>query len=288
MAQPNPVRRADALLFTTLPNEAVTMDPVAFDNLLHQRGVKLIHYRAIRCPIGLQDESDIHRTHADHSGCSNGFIYKPIGRVTTVFTSNATDPKHLDVGFYDGSTVVVTFPRFYDGPTSESQNDNRILVRPYDRFYLEEENITTAIWDLTHRRNDGLPDRVEFPVLRVHHLIDSNQHWWYQDQNFTLDAVGNIVWNPGDGPEPGTVYSVWYEYRPYWYVDRLVHEIRVTPTPDFIDTNVVRLERLAFGAILHREYIYRNQENDEEAPDNRGRKQRAPDKPEPEEDFDQV
>lgn len=279
----NPARRADALLFTTLPDVAVTMDPVAFDNLLHQRGVKLIHHRAIRCPVGLKDEGDIHRTSPDHSGCSNGFVYRPIGRVTTVFTSNATDPKHLDAGFYDGSTVVMTFPRFYDPASIDEQR--RVIVRPYDRFYLEEENVTTAIWDLTHRRSDGLPDRVEFPIKRVEHLVDSNQQWYIQDVDFTITFDGNLVWRAGTGPAPGTVYSVWYEYRPFWYVDRLVHEIRVTPVPDFIDGNVVNLERLAFGAILHREYVYRNQENDDQAPDNRGRKQRAPDSPEPQEDF---
>ena len=283
MAKGNPQRRADAILFTGLPDEAVTLDAVAFDNLIHHNGVKLIHHRAIRCPVGLQDESDIHRTHPDHTGCSNGFIYKAIGRVTTVFTSNAMDPRKMDEGFVDGSTVSVTFPRFYD-----SDESKRVMVRPYDRFYLEEENIVTAIWDLTTRRQDGLADRFEFPAVKVEHLIDSTGTWYYEGTDFDL-IDGNLVWRPLKGPAPRTVYSAWYMYRPFYYCDRLVHEIRVTPTPDFINTAEVHLERLSFGAILHREYVYRNQENDEQAPDNHGRKQRAPDtlaeSPDAQDDF---
>lgn len=278
MATGNQARKTGSLLFTGLPDEMTTLDVAAFDNLVRGRGVKLVHHRAIACPVGLTDENDIHRTHADHSGCNNGFIYKPIGRVTAVFTSNATDPRKLEEGFVDGSTVAVTFPRFYDDP-----EDKRVMVRPIDRLYLEEEDLLVAIWDKTHRRNDGLPDRVEFPVVHVEHLVDANNAWWKEGAHFDI-AAGNIVWREGQGPAPSTVYTAWYTYRPYWYVDRLVHEIRVTPVPDAIDTSLVAQERMAYGAILQREYIYRNQQNDDQAPDNRGRKQRAPDSPEPQ-DF---
>lgn len=279
MASGNKARETGDTIYNLLPQEAVTLDVVAFDDLVHTKGVRFVHHRAIPCPIGLTDENDIHRVHADHSGCNNGFIYRAIGRVTAVFTANATDPKKTDEGYYDGSTVVVTFPRFYDDPAGK-----RIYVRPIDRLYLEEEDLLVAIWDKTHRRNDDLPDRVEFPIVQVEHLIDSTGAFWVQGQDFEISA-GNIVWSPGRGPTPGTVYSAWYLYRPYWYVDRLVHEVRVTPVPDVMDANLVATERLAYGAVLHREYVYRNQQNDEQAPDNKGRKQRAPDSPEPQEVF---
>lgn len=279
MATGNKARETGTTLFTLLPEEATTLDVAAFDNLVHIRGVKFVHHRAIPCPVGLTDENDIHRTHADHSGCNNGFIYKPIGRVTAVFTSNATDPKKVDQGMFDGSTVVITFPRFYDEPA-----DKRVMVRPIDRLYLEEEDLLVAIWDKTHRRNDNLPDRVEFPIVKVEHLVDANAAWWTQDVDFDIIA-GNIVWRAGRGPTPGTVFSVWYQYRPYWYIDRLIHEVRVSPVPDYMDGNLVAMERLAYGAMCQREYVYRNQQNDDLAPDNRGRKQRGPDSPEPQETF---
>jgi hypothetical protein len=279
MATGNKAREAGTTLFTLLPEESTTLDVVAFDHLVRIRGVKFVHHRAIPCPVGLTDENDVHRTHADHSGCSNGFIYKPIGRVTAVFTSNATDPKKVNEGMFDGSTVVITFPRFYDEPA-----DKRIMVRPIDRLYLEEEDLLVAIWDKTHRRNDGQPDRAEFPIVKVEHLVDANEAWWTQGVDFDVIA-GNIVWRAGRGPATGTVFSVWYQYRPYWYIDRLIHEIRVSPVPDYLDGNLIAMERLAYGAMCQREYVYRNQQNDDLAPDNRGRKQRGPDSPEPSEVF---
>lgn len=277
MGTGNPARKTGNTIYTLLPDEATTLDVVAFDNLVHARGVKMIHFRALACPVGLQDENDIHRTHADHSGCNNGFIYKPIGRVTTIFTSNVSDAKKLDAGFIDGSTVAATFPRFYD-----SDPDKRVMVRPFDRLYLEEEDLLVGIWDRTHRRNDGLADRVEFPIVHVEHLVDSNLAWWIEGVDFDI-AQGSVVWREGRGPTPGTVYTAWYTYRPYWYVDRLVHEIRVTPVPDYLDGNLVALERMAYGAVLHREYVYRNQQADDQAPSNNGRQQRAPDSPDTDE-----
>jgi len=278
MSSENKARKTGSLLFTGLPDEMTTLDPVAFDNLVRGRGVKLVHHRAIACPVGLQDEGDICRTHADHSGCSAGFIYKPIGRVTAVFTSNASDAKMVPEGYYDGSTAVITLPRYYDEPS-----DKRVMVRPFDRLFLEEEDLTVCTWDKTHRRNDGLPDRVEFPMLEVEHLVDSNGKWWNQDTHFDL-VDGNLVWCAGQGPSPGTVYTAFYFYRPFWLVDRLVHEIRVVPVPDVMDGNIVAMERLAYGAILTRENVRRNQQQDDLAP-NKSRQQRGPDSPEPQEQF---
>lgn len=287
LAPQNPVKHPDSVLSIYLPKDAITMDAPAFDDLVHNYGVRFDHYRAIRCPVGLTDENDDRRVHDDHTGCSNGFIYKCIGRVTAVFTSNATDPKKLEQGFYDGSTVAVTFPRFYDKAynpdgTFSAPCADRVLVRPFDRFYLAEApDITTAIWDVTHRRNDGTPDRAEFPIVKVDHLVDSNAAWWVQGVHFDIGQYGQIIWRAGQGPAAGTVYTVWYQYIPYWYCDRLVHEIRVVPAPDYMDGGKVSMERLAYGAILQREYVFRNQQNDAQSPDNGGRKQKPPDKPEP-------
>jgi hypothetical protein len=277
-APANPVKTPDTVLSVLLPKDAITLDAVAFDDLCHNVGVRMVHYRAIKCPVGMTDENDNRRTHDDHEGCSNGFIYKAIGRVTTMFTSNSADPRKLDEGFFDGSTVAVTFPRFYD-----SDPTKRVLVRAYDRFYLDEApDILTATWDITHRRNDGLPDRVEFPVLKADHVVDSNGVWYKQGYDFDLPN-GAIVWRANHGPALGTVYTVWYEYVPFWYCQRLVHEIRVIPAPDYMDASKVSIERLSFGAVLQREYIFRNQQNDAQSPDNGGRKQRATDTPSPQE-----
>lgn len=265
------VKQADSVYEVLMPHEAVALEPAAFDAFIHHNGIRLIHFRALPCPVGLQSKNDIRRTHDDHSGCSNGFIYQAIGRVTCLFLSNATQVRKLDAGFIDGSSVSATLPRFYDNDPGR-----RVLVRPYDRFFLEEADITTGRPDVMERRQDGRPDRLAFPAVAVHLLVDANGVYYVQGTDFVLDR-GDIAWAEGRGPAAGTVYSVWYEYQPYWYCDRLVHEIRVVPKADFVNTKAIKNERLAFAAILNREYVHRDKRPDLLSPDLGGRQQQVPD-----------
>jgi hypothetical protein len=254
-----------------LPDEHIGMDPDAFDTVVRGKGAPLIHYRAIRCPVGLVDPTDVRRPHADHAGCSNGFIYKAMGRVTATLTSNSTDKKNEDFGYFDGSTIQATFPRHYD-----SNENRRVLVRPFDRFYLEQEDILTGTWDLTQRRLDARADRFEFPAVKVEHLIDSAAVEYHQFTDFDLTPAGDLAWRVGKGPAVGTVFTVWYEYRPYWYVERLVHEIRLFPTHDFLSPDDIKMERLGFGAVLQREYVHRTQTPDVLAPAKTADRQKLP------------
>lgn len=265
------VKAPSSIYEILMPHDAVAMEPGAFDDFVNNNGVRLIHFRAMPCPVGLTSPTDIRRVHDDHSGCSNGMIYQAIGRVTCLFLSNQTQIRKLDAGFVDGSSVSVTFPRFYDNDPKR-----RVLVRPYDRFYLEEENITSAATNLMKRREDGRADRPAFPALAVHLLIDSDGAGYQQGYDFTLDR-GDIVWLAGHGPASGKTYSVYYEYQPYYYVDRLVHEIRVVPRRDYVNTKMIKTERLSFAAILNREYVHRDKRPDLLSPDLGGRQQQVPD-----------
>ena len=51
---------------------SVSFDPDAFDDALRAQGVQYVHWRAMRCPVGLTDRYSERRVHDDHSGCSNG------------------------------------------------------------------------------------------------------------------------------------------------------------------------------------------------------------------------
>jgi hypothetical protein len=265
------VKQTDNIYSVLLPKEAISLDAVAFDSFVHTYGVRFIHAIALPCPIGLDDPTDIRRTHDDHVGCSNGHIYTMVGRVTCLFSSNTTAIKHLDSGLVDGSSVAVTFSRFYDDDPKR-----RVLVRPFDRFLLEEDNITSVATNQMKRRQDGRADRPSYPALAVHILIDSDGNGYLQGTDFVLDR-GDISWLPGKGPTAGKTYSIHYEYKPFFYCDRLIHEIRVIPTKDFVNTHQIRNERLSFGAILNREYIRRTNRPDLLSPDIGGRQQQVPD-----------
>jgi len=253
-----------------LPSEQMAMDPSALDNVVRGKGAPLIHFRALRCPVGLVDPTDVRRPHPDHSGCSNGFLYVSIGRVTASLSSNATQQEKRDYGWYDGSTIVAVFPRFYDSDPAK-----RVLVKPYDRFYLEQEDLLTGTWDLTQRRKDGHADRLEFPAVQVEHIIDS-QSRRYGPEDFEIIEAGDIQWKSNRGPALGQCYSIWYQYRPYYIVERLIHELRLFPTHGFVDTNEIKMERLGFGAVLQREFVHRTQTPDDQAPDKQNRQKLPP------------
>lgn len=243
------------VLGSLLPDYRIAMDAQAFDNAIRSQGIPLVHYRAMRCPGGLVDVNDIRRPHEDHADCSGGFLYKKVGCLTGLATSNSTDYKHNDIGLLNGSTIQMTFPRYYDDP-----KETVVYVLPYDRFYLNDPDnqILTAEWQLVQAHETG-SDRLRFPAIRVQHIVDANLVEYGCDA-YTLDS-GRINWKAGLGPSPGTIYTIWYQYRPYWYVSQLIHEIRVAGTRDYV-TGVAKIARFPFAAHLTRENIHRSEEND--------------------------
>lgn len=251
------------ILAPQLPNVLVTLDLDAFDNFIRGQGVKLRHYRAMKCPVGMIDMYDTRHPHEDHPGCSNGFIYELAGIVTCQFTSNSDKNRQQDMGQVDGSTVQASAPRFYD--------DNPTLpvhIVPFDRFYLDEDNITVVNWQIFEHNLSGV-DKMRFPVEEVESLIDSSGDKYYQNDHFTLDK-GVLVWdkrakNPGYDltQEKGTICSIRYKYRPYWYVSSLNHEIRVAQQQQLDGSR--KIQRTGQAFTLQREYVFESKQKDPES-----------------------
>lgn len=248
-------RRVTNDLITEIPPHQISFDAEAFDDAVRSQGVRLVHYSAMRCPIGMTDMDELRRPHPDHSGCTNGFLYTKIGTITALFTGNSKHKNLEDVGFYDGSTVQVTLPREYDDPPGEP-----IFVAPFDRFYLEEESLVVPIWQQFIHHESGR-DRLKYPAVKVQTLIDSAGIRYFQGSDFTI-TDGELRWI-GNQPVPqldlggstttrGAVCSVRYLYRPYWYVGQIVHELRVTQISDGPDRSIQRMPQ---AIVLHREYV---------------------------------
>lgn len=251
--------------------EAHTFDPLAFDEAIRSQGVELVHHRAMICPKGVIDKNDqIRRVHEDHAGCSNGFLYKPIGIIRALFVDNNANPNHADVGLLDGSRSSVTFPRFYDVDGDYCQAENTpIYIAPYDRFYLRETggNFLWPNWELVEHNLSGV-DRLRYPAVKVENVIDSSLNEYKQGVDFDL-VHGRIKWrltdvrarNPGSDPESealkGRVYTAWYLYHPYWYCDRITHEGRVVQIQDPL-TGERRIEKMPMQVSLTRESVYEN------------------------------
>jgi hypothetical protein len=80
----------NAYEFLELPNTSIQLDLPAIDDFLRSHGVKLTHYRAIRCPVGLTDRDDVNASHEDHADCSNGYLYTKAGDMSCFFLGQLT------------------------------------------------------------------------------------------------------------------------------------------------------------------------------------------------------
>lgn len=244
-------------------DQAIAFDPEDFDDAIRSQGIQLVHYRAMRCPVGLIDQYDSRRPHDDHSGCSNGFIYTEAGTITCLFTGVTDDQKQQDVGLLDGSTVQVTAPRFYDDDEG-FQGDVEVQIAPFDRLYLKEEAVTVPHWQLATAHVTGR-DKLSFPIKSVIDVMDAKGKR-YLAGDYRVDD-GQLVWvNQGPGVDPNTdkgiVFAIRYTYRPYFYVSRIMHQVRVAQVETMIDRQVMRMPQ---SFLLSREYVYENQQNDEQA-----------------------
>lgn len=259
------------------PNEGFSFDAEAFDSAIRSQGVNMVHHRALICPLGITDKHDtVRREHPPHPGCSNGVLYQRVGVVRALFLENSASPRTEDAGGFDGSQARVTFPRFYDeiecgpGAAELPPDKQRIYVGTGDRFYLDERE-SDVLWltrELVEHSISSI-DRLRFPAVAVHALIDNRLFHYHQGIHFDIDSQGQICWkgigppnSPGiDAETPegrGRVYTVWYLYRPYWYVDRIVHQGRPTQVQngEGVDRKV---ENMGMEVSLTREVQYQNE-----------------------------
>jgi hypothetical protein len=256
-------RQPDTTYQLDFASDAVSFDIEKFDELIRSHGVEMVHWRAMRCPVGMVDLDDIRRPHEHHENCSNGFIYTLAGTVTVGFLSNSNNPRFHDAGVLDGATVQIVIPRFYD-----DHPETRVELCPFDRMYLKEESITVPNWETFSAHVTGV-DRLQFPVVKVTDLVDALGQRYKQDADFEVRG-GRIYWGnrqPGVDPKTnkGRVCAVRYSYRPYWYVKQLVHEVRVSRVLNEY-TGDREIQQMPQSAILQREYHFEKEQNDPQAP----------------------
>lgn len=255
---------ADEAFQMQIPPQAVSFDPDGFDSFIRNQGVEMEHFRSMKCPVGMTDPDDVmRRPHDHHQGCSNGFVYTLAGTVTCSFLGNSKESRYQDYGRVDGSTVSATFPRTYD-----DKSEVEVSMCQYDRLYLKEKAITVVNWHTFAAHITGV-DRLQFPAVHVSDLMDSHGKRYVEGLDFVV-REGKIHWVDGVGPgiDPqtgkGVVCSVRYSYRPFWYVARMEHEVRVAQVED--EYGERSLKRFPQQARLQREVWFEKEERDAEAP----------------------
>lgn len=247
------------------PNSvSVAFDTAAFDEQIRAHGVRFVHYRAMRDPVGLIDRYDARRPDDAHAGASNGMLYTQAGCLTALFTGNSKELKALEGGQLSAAYAQITPASTYEGGTE------RVYLAPLDRLFLEEAGVLVPHQQLVEAHETG-DDRLRYPAARVLDLVDARGVRYTPDTDFCLHD-GRVVWKTAKRPgvntetQRGVVYAVRYLYRPHWYVDQLMHEVRVAQVEDPV-TGQRGLVQMPQAARIAREFVFQNEDKDPLAPD---------------------
>lgn len=241
------------------PRETQRFDLPAFDRGIETQGVRMTHYRAMRCPHGMIDLDDSRRPRHDHPGCSGGFLYSKAGDLHVLATGNSLVMEPSPGGQILDVPLSVTFGRRYIDPGCEERR--RAIVAPYDRFCLSGSNDAELVAEhsqLFQASATGV-DRLHFPVTEVVDLLDAGlRHYSFGD--FTI-ADGALVWGSQRPPydsatDRGSICSIRYTYRPFWYLWQLVHDLRGVRDPDG------RSERGWQSGVMRREMYFDSEGGD--------------------------
>lgn len=240
---------------TDLPRSLVSFDTDAFDTAVRGHGVKLLHYRAMRCPIGMIDPTDVRKQHEEHPGCSHGFLYTFAGEIYGVISGNSSNERQSTGVMTDDSTISLTPPRYYEG------GEVPFFAARYDRLYLAQDGVYVPTWETFSASPSGV-DKLNFPAEWVQDLVDADGARYQQGTDFVIER-GKIKWIGARpvSPDPRTsrapVCGVRYLYRPYWYVARIPHELRLAraDNPD----GSVAVQRMPQHLSLQREWLFESE-----------------------------
>lgn len=235
------------------------------DGFVTGQGIDYTHWKAMPSPIGLKDRGDYRRDGLD-TITSNGMVYTCAGTFTGCETDNTTDKERAKGGIVDPSVSRLILPRFYNKTPNNGAVDDgkRIYMAPGDRIYVSDPNANVKVSNYQRMTFEVGANVPMFPILELEiPIIDSRNISYIQGLDFTICPKGNIEWlpggkSPGIDPETGKgrVYSVRYLYKAFHYVISLPKEVRMTN----ITQGAVRVpERLAYYAVIQREYIYHSQ-----------------------------
>jgi hypothetical protein len=260
-------RKPDGIQSDTInrnsPFTQMSFDLRKQDQFVNSLAVDFVHYKAMPSPIGKNDRGSYRRNDGVDTITSNGMIYRCAGKFSAVMTDNDRSQKRSQSGIVDPSQSRLVLPRFYN--KDDQADGERIYMAPGDRLYVSDPDADVLVSNYQEMdyepENDNVP---MFPIVKVEQsIIDSRNIEYTCGLDYKITDSGNIRWlatgkNPGIDADTGKgrVYSVRYLYRAFWYVVSLPKEVRIT---NVTNGNVRSPERMAYNAVIVREFMFHNQ-----------------------------
>lgn len=251
---PNPPPTAPTSVASPMP--LFIQDPsirgVNFDQLLSQRGVRMIHHKAIPCMN--VDSTDYQAHQPDCPFCDDsGLIYYESKEIWGTFSGNSMEKTFEAHGVWEVGSAVVTLPTEYPDGTQADFNT-------YDR--LELPDFTVRLWQ--HKMYEPRPEGIQslrYPIERVEYassITDNVQKFYEVGVDFNINSDGDIVWVPGKEPayrhdlEKGEVIGWAYFSKPTYVVMQTLRELRITQE---MVNGVKTAKRLPQQVLVKRDFL---------------------------------
>jgi hypothetical protein len=200
----------------------------SFDQLLTQRGIRVMHERSVPCPNIITPDTNAHQpecTFCDESG----ILHYGSKEIYGVFTGNSIEKTFEAHGIWEVGSAVMTFPVEYaDGIQAD--------FNTYDRLTFPD--FTVRMWELKeYEPRPGKLQTMRYPVHNVDFVSSITggvQRMYNVGVDFNITPTGDIEWIAGMEPAYDSAALrgdtvVWSYYaNPVYVVVQSLRELRIT------------------------------------------------------------
>jgi hypothetical protein len=201
---------------------------VSFDQLLSNRGIRMLHAKAAPCPNIQTVDDNAHQPNCPFCD-NNGFLHYDEREIWATFGGNSIQKTFEAHGVWEIGMATVTAP-------TEYPNGDEADFNTYDRLRIPD--FTVRMWELKeYEPRPGNIQELRYPVQKVDYataIINGEQVFFKQGEDFNISDTGQIVWIEGEQPfyDYGTAHGVpitWVFYaEPVYYVVQTLRELRIT------------------------------------------------------------
>jgi hypothetical protein len=226
-----------------------------FDQLVSQRGIRMIHEKATPCPNILTLDSNAHEPNCPFCD-NNGFLFYGKEEIFGVFSGNSIQKTFEAHGVWEVGTAVVTLPTHYpDGREADFNSFDRLVIPDF----------TVRLWELKeYEPRPGNIQELRYPVRSVDYVSsiskDGKTETRYMvNVDFTINADGEIVWIDGRQPyynphtQHGDVLTWAFYAAPVYLVVQVLRELRVTQEMNAKGQKVAR--KLPQQVLVKRDFL---------------------------------
>lgn len=200
---------------------------ISFDQLLTNRGIRMLHSKAAPCPNVQTVDDNAHQPNCPFCD-NNGFIHYDEKEIWATFGGNSIQKTFEAHGVWEIGMATITAPTEYPDGTEADFNT-------YDRLKIPD--FTVRMWEMKeYEPRPGNIQALRYPIQKVDYataIVDGAQVFYAAGTDFDI-VNGEIVWIEGMQPdynedtEHGTPITWAFYAEPVYYVVQTLRELRIT------------------------------------------------------------